>query len=219
MRKLSLLVLVFAVGGSSLAAGQDIPLLTDRLAGLAEMERTGTAATAVVAAATTRCPVSVLSPVVTILEAQSPLNVAEQLHGGAFISAARVDAEDPRDGRADTDWVAASWASPAGILWGRDYAPDNVFEGIVRLLDNRRARINAYTMSFASLTPRLVLTSLTNQDTEDGWMLVSVDGVIVGIPGADGFDRIGWPLCASGLFFVGDAFDDRGFVPAKHLRQ
>ena len=168
--------------------------------------------------ATSRCSVNNVGAAANLLEANPTPEVFQTLQNGDFTAAAMVDADDPRNHVADTDWVAASWSSPSGILWGRDYAPDAVFEGVTRLLDNRQARINAYTLSFASLTPRLVIHGLIHQGTEDLWLMLSVNGVIVGIPATDQGDRIGWPLCASGLFFIDDAFDARGFIPNKYLR-
>ena len=62
----------------------------------------------------------------------------QQIHGGDFRLSAAVERSDPRFTLSvDTSWVAATWSSPSGILWGRDYEPNEVFEGITRLLDNR----------------------------------------------------------------------------------
>lgn len=168
--------------------------------------------------ATARCSVRNVQAAADLLDANPIPEVLQTLQNGDFVAAGIVDADDPRDHVADTDWVAASWSSPSGILWGRDYAPDTVFEGITRLLDNRQARINAYTLSFASLTPRMVIHALIHQGTDDLWLMLSLNGVIVGIPGVDQGSRIGWPLCAAGLFFLDDAFDARGFIPDKYLR-
>lgn len=169
-------------------------------------------------AASTRCSVANVRAAANLLDSNPTPDVFQTLQDGDFAAAGIVDAEDPRDHVADTDWVAASWSSPSGILWGRDYAPDAVFEGITRLLDNRQARINSYTLSFASLTPRLVVHGLIHQGTEDLWLMLSVNGVIASIPATDQGNRVGWPLCANGLFFLDDAFDARGFIPEKYLR-
>lgn len=203
------------------ADAQTWPLPADSLeewaASASDLDEDGL--TRVSAASTIRCPAAVVIVAAALfLEQPDDLGVRFTLHGGDFAAFAAVDAEDPRDGIVDTDWVSASWSSPSGILWGRDYAPDNVFEGIVRLLDNRQARINAYTLSFAPLTPRLIVHAIGHASTEDTWVLLTVNGVAVGFPWAGAEEELGWPLCADGVFFVGDAFDARGFIPNKYLQ-
>ena len=150
---------------------------------------------------------------------------------GDFYTVAAVDAEDPRDEVLDTFWYPASWSSPtdSAILWGRDYAPDGVVEGVVRLLDNTHTRIRSYTLSFATLTPRLTVSLVCS--ASDCWLMASQDGVMVAWPILNGsgttlllndpeYDldgALGEHLleCAfvtvGGTFFVQKAFDEDGF--------
>ena len=144
----------------------------------------------------------------------------QQIHGGDFRLSAAVERSDPRFTLSvDTSWVAATWSSPSGILWGRDYAPNEVFEGITRLLDNRGAagRLGPrYALSFASLTPRLVLHRLCAASGQC-WYGWSADGLIAMTPydenrrvyGSRGF-------CGNGLFFLDKAFDENGRIPEPY---
>ena len=201
-------VLSVAVGLAAVAGAQEPAWSDDRLA-------------SVDAHATTECFLPRLSSTRTFIEvrllAYKFAGTPFALHGGAFDGTAAVDAGDPRNDVVDTEWVPASWSSSSGILWGRDYAPDAVFEGIVRLLDNRNARVNAYTLSFAPLTPRLVIHKLRSH-TGDAWHLLSKNGVIAGVPVVGGVQRFDRIYCSQGMFFLDDAFDARGFIPAKYLR-
>lgn len=141
---------------------------------------------------------------------------------GDFYTIAAVDAEDPRDQILDTYWYPASWTSTtdSAILWGRDYAPNGVVEGLVRLLDNRQANINAYTLSFATMSPRLVATAVCSNTGVHCWIMGALNGLMVAWPttnpvtialgGEIYTDDITVPRCGvivqGGTFFVQKAF-------------
>ena len=137
------------------------------------------------------------------------------LQDGRFESRFVMDTNN--DGDYDTDGAPASWSSPAGILWGRDHAPDILTEGLLKLIDNRNAN-GHWTLGFAAVTPRIVGLVVRNHDTDDAWVLVTgtFGGQALWAAAPDGetrYAKAGYGTSVSILH----AFDAEGRIPREHF--
>lgn len=139
------------------------------------------------------------------------------LQDGEFSSSFVLDTNN--DGTLDTEGAPASWSSSAGILYGRDYNPDGLVEGLVKLIDNRRA--NGYwTLVYASVTSRDVGVRIENTSTGDYW-----DFVTTLVPGR-GLYWGAFPNGYLSFLMIGpgttvslqQAFTPAGFIPSFYYR-
>jgi len=139
------------------------------------------------------------------------------LQDGTFESRFAIDTDNDLD--LDTAGAPASWSSPAGILYGRDHAPDRLAEALLKLIDNRNAN-GHWTLGFASVTPRVVAVEIRNRDTGHVWHIEAgkIRGVTLWIAYPNGNTNYIDAGLGSSISIL-DAFDRLGYIPNKHLRR